>query len=215
MARTQKNAQPLTTAQRLSSIVKSCRDIMRKDKGLNGDLDRLPMLTWIMFLKFLDDMEQIAEQEAQMAGKTFRPAIESPYRWRDWAAKQDGITGDELIAFVNNEEAVRPDGKQGPGLFAYLRELARRQRRRPARRDRHGFQRHDQPDDQRLPAARRDQQGQRHPLHQQRRDPHPRPSLRVHAQGDARRRRRLRRVLHAARRRPLHGRSHRTPGSAK
>ena len=60
MARTQKNAQPLTTAQRLSSIVKSCRDIMRKDKGLNGDLDRLPMLTWIMFLKFLDDMEQIA-----------------------------------------------------------------------------------------------------------------------------------------------------------
>jgi len=73
MARTQKNAQPLTTAQRLSSIVKSCRDIMRKDKGLNGDLDRLPMLTWIMFLKFLDDMEQIAEQEAKMAGKALSP----------------------------------------------------------------------------------------------------------------------------------------------
>ena len=67
MARANKknNGQPLTTAQRLSSIVKSCRDIMRKDKGLNGDLDRLPMLTWIMFLKFLDDMEQIAEQEAR------------------------------------------------------------------------------------------------------------------------------------------------------
>ena len=58
-----------------------------------------------------------------MAGKRFRPALESPYRWRDWAAKQDGITGDELIAFVNNEEAVRPDGKKGPGLFAYLRGL--------------------------------------------------------------------------------------------
>ena len=123
MARTQKHAQPLTTAQRLSSIVKSCRDIMRKDKGLNGDLDRLPMLTWIMFLKFLDDMEQIAEQEARMAGKRFRPALEPPYRWRDWAAKQDGITGDELISFVNNEEAVRPDGKKGAGLFAYLRGL--------------------------------------------------------------------------------------------
>jgi type I restriction enzyme M protein len=87
---------------------------MRKDKGLNGDLDRLPMLTWIMFLKFLDDME-IAEQEAQMAGKRFRPALEWPYRWRDWAAKQDGITGDELISFVNNEEAVRPDGRKPPG----------------------------------------------------------------------------------------------------
>ena len=123
MARTQKNSQPLTTAQRLSSIVKSCRDIMRKDKGLNGDLDRLPMLTWIMFLKFLDDMEQIAEQEAQMAGKRFRPALESPYRWRDWAAKQEGVTGDELISCVNNEEAVRPDGKKGAGLFAYLRSL--------------------------------------------------------------------------------------------
>ena len=123
MARTQKNAQPLTTAQRLSSIVKSCRDIMRKDKGLNGDLDRLPMLTWIMFLKFLDDMEQIAEQEARMAGKRFRPALESPYRWRDWAARADGVTGDELISFVNNEEAVRPDGTKGLGLFAYLRSL--------------------------------------------------------------------------------------------
>src|SRR5882724_7486707 len=118
-----KNTQPLTTAQRLSSIVKSCRDIMRKDKGLNGDLDRLPMLTWIMFLKFLDDMEQIAEQEARMAGKRFRPAIDPPYRWRDWAAKPDGITGDALISFANNEEATLPTGKKGAGLFAYLRSL--------------------------------------------------------------------------------------------
>jgi type I restriction enzyme M protein len=78
MARTTKstNSLPLTTAQRLSSIVKSCRDIMRKDKGLNGDLDRLPMLTWVMFLKFLDDMEQIREEEAKMSGKRFRPALE-------------------------------------------------------------------------------------------------------------------------------------------
>jgi type I restriction enzyme M protein len=123
MARDKRTSQPLTTAQRLSSIVKSCRDIMRKDKGLNGDLDRLPMLTWIMFLKFLDDMEEIRQQEAKMAGKRFRPAIDPPYRWRDWAAKEDGITGDELISFVNNEEAVRPDGTKGAGLFAYLRGL--------------------------------------------------------------------------------------------
>jgi len=123
MARKQKTSQPLTTAQRLSSIVKSCRDIMRKDKGLNGDLDRLPMLTWIMFLKFLDDMEEMRRQEAKMAGKRFRPAVEPPYRWRDWAEKEAGITGDELIAFVNNEEAVRPDGTKGAGLFAYLRGL--------------------------------------------------------------------------------------------
>ena len=66
--------QAVTTAQKLGSIVKSARDIMRKDKGLNGDLDRLPMLTWIMFLKFLDDMEQLREEEAKLSGKRFKPA---------------------------------------------------------------------------------------------------------------------------------------------
>jgi type I restriction enzyme M protein len=110
-----------TTAQSLGALLKSARDIMRKDKGLNGDLDRLPMLTWIMFLKFLDDLELQREDEAKLAGKKFKPAIESPYRWRDWAAKSDGITGDELLAFINNEEAVLPNGKRGRGLFAYLR----------------------------------------------------------------------------------------------
>ena len=121
--KTKKNEPPQSTAQQLGSLIKSCRDIMRKDKGLSGDLDRLPMLTWIMFLKFLDDMERVREEEAELAGKKFRPAIEPPYRWRDWAAKVDGITGGELIAFINQDEAVRPDGKRGAGLFAYLRSL--------------------------------------------------------------------------------------------
>ena len=49
------------------SLLKSARDIMRKDKGLNGDLDRLPLLTWIMFLKFLDDLEHQREEEAALA----------------------------------------------------------------------------------------------------------------------------------------------------
>lgn len=123
MAKTTRQNVPLTTAQQLGSLIKSARDIMRKDKGLNGDLDRLPMLTWIMFLKFLDDLEQIRETDAKLAGKRFRPAMEPPYRWRDWAAKPDGITGDELIKFVNNDEAIGPDGRKGPGLFAYLRSL--------------------------------------------------------------------------------------------
>lgn len=112
-----------TTAQQLGSVVKSARDIMRKDKGLNGDLDRLPMLTWIMFLKFLDDMERQREDEAIMAGAAFRPAIEPPYRWRDWAAQADGISGPELLAFVEHDEATLPDGTKGPGLLAYLRGL--------------------------------------------------------------------------------------------
>jgi type I restriction enzyme M protein len=103
--------------------VLSCCAKCRKDKGLNGDLDRLPMLTWIMFLKFLDDMEQVREAEATLAGKRYRTSIESPYRWRDWAAKQQGITGPELIAFINQDEAMRPNGTRGAGLFAYLRAL--------------------------------------------------------------------------------------------
>ncbi|HSH81749.1 MAG TPA: class I SAM-dependent DNA methyltransferase [Herpetosiphonaceae bacterium] len=121
--RTAGNGQPPTTAQQLGSLIKSARDIMRKDKGFNGDLDRLPMLTWIMFLKFLDDMEQLREDEALLEGTTYRPAIEPPYRWRDWAAQPDGITGDELKAFINQERAIRPDGTEGAGLFAYLRGL--------------------------------------------------------------------------------------------
>ena len=117
------NTPQATTAQALGSLVKSCRDIMRKDKGLSTDLDRLPMLTWILFLKFLDDLEQVRETEAKLEGKRFRLAIAPPYRWRDWGAKPDGITGDALIAFIQNDEAVRPDGTKGPGLFAYLRSL--------------------------------------------------------------------------------------------
>ncbi|HUU29436.1 MAG TPA: class I SAM-dependent DNA methyltransferase [archaeon] len=113
----------MTTAQQLGSIIKSARNIMRKDKGLNGDLDRLPMLTWIMFFKFLDDMELIREQEAQLSGEKFRPAIDPPYRWRDWAAQEDGITGEELLKFVNQDEAILPNGKKSAGLLAYLQGL--------------------------------------------------------------------------------------------
>lgn len=114
---------PPTTSQALGSLLKSARDIMRKDKGLNGDLDRLPLLTWIMFLKFLDDLETERAQGAVLGDKKFHAAIEPPYRWRDWADRPDGITGDELLSFINQDECIRPDGTRGPGLFAYLRSL--------------------------------------------------------------------------------------------
>jgi type I restriction enzyme M protein len=121
--RLKKTTPPLTTAQRLGALIKSARQIMRKDKGLNGDLDRLPLFTWILFLKFLDDMEIAAEGEAKLSGRKFRPVIEPPYRWRDWAAQPDGITGEELLKFISQDETMRPDGRKGAGLFAYLRGL--------------------------------------------------------------------------------------------
>lgn len=125
MVRSSRSAegQPATTLQRLGSIVKTSRQIMRKDRGLSGDIDRLPVLTWLMFLKFLDDLERIGEEEAALRGEPAVQAIAPPYRWRDWASDAAGITGDDLIAFVNNDESVRPDGTRGPGLFAYLRSL--------------------------------------------------------------------------------------------
>ena len=111
-----------TPAQRLSGIIKTCRNIMRKDKGMNGDGDRLPMLTWIMFLKFLDDNENLQEVNAQLEGKKYKSAIAEPYRWRDWA-KDKNLTGDDLLAFVNNEKVKIADGKERTGLFYYLRAL--------------------------------------------------------------------------------------------
>ena len=124
MARTRTPKQPLTTAQQLSALIKSARDILRKDKGLNGDIDRLPLLTWVMFLKFLDDLEILHAEEAALDGRAYHPIIESPYRWRDWAAREDGISGDELLAFIAQDTAIRPDGVAGLGLFRYLRGLA-------------------------------------------------------------------------------------------
>jgi len=124
MARATKVTPTLTTAQQLGRVVKSARDIMRKDKGLNGDLDRLPMLTWLMFLKFLDDQERVREAEAELANRKYHPIIGKPYRWRDWGAMTStSLTGDDLLKFVNNDEATRPDDTTGPGLFAYLRGL--------------------------------------------------------------------------------------------
>ncbi|WP_242031189.1 N-6 DNA methylase [Anabaena sp. FACHB-1237] len=114
--------QPVTTAQKLGSVVKSARDIMRTDKGLNGELDRLPQLTWIMFLKLLDDSEKLHEAEAKLEGIEYKPTIKPPYRWRDWAANED-FTSDKLKSFINNDEAILPDGNKGEGLLAYLRNL--------------------------------------------------------------------------------------------
>ncbi|MFG0767830.1 N-6 DNA methylase [Pseudomonas sp. TYF_15] len=123
--RAPRKAKPqLTTRENLSALISTARKILRKDKGLNGDVDRLPLLTWVMFLKFFDDLEIVHADEAELDGKQYQPIISAPYRWRDWAAREDGITGDELLAFINQDVTIRADGSRGMGLFAYLRGLA-------------------------------------------------------------------------------------------
>jgi len=107
MARTKK-AEPATPQAKLSAAIKSARDIMRKDAGLNGDLDRIPQLAWLLFLRAFDALEE----RRAITDADHRPAIQAPYRWRDWAADPvEGRTGVELLDFVNGE------------LLPYLRNL--------------------------------------------------------------------------------------------
>jgi type I restriction enzyme M protein len=108
MARPKKAAAPTSPQAHLAAVIKSARDAMRKDAGLNGDLDRIPQLAWLLFLKAFDGLEENRE----VTERDFRPAIEAPYRWRDWAADPNGATGEALLGFVNGK------------LFPYLRELS-------------------------------------------------------------------------------------------
>jgi type I restriction enzyme M protein len=100
LVRPKRATPPSTTPQaKLAAAIKSARDAMRKDAGLNGDLDRIPQLAWLLFLRAFDGLEQSRE----VTDSKFRPAIEYPYRWRDWAADPNGPTGDSLLKFVNDD----------------------------------------------------------------------------------------------------------------
>ncbi|MCH9028664.1 MAG: type I restriction-modification system subunit M N-terminal domain-containing protein, partial [Bacteroidetes bacterium] len=87
-------SQPSITVQ-----IKSIQDIMRKDRGINGDAQRIEQLVWMLFLKVLDDREQ----EYELLDDKFKSPMPQKYRWRNWAADPEGITGNELLDFVNNK----------------------------------------------------------------------------------------------------------------
>jgi type I restriction enzyme M protein len=112
LVRSKKGALPPTTPQaKLSAVIKSARDAMRKDAGLNGDLDRIPQLAWLLFLRAFDGLELNRE----VTDPKFRAAIEAPYRWRDWAADPNGPTGDALLKFVNDDLLLYLRGVTGTG----------------------------------------------------------------------------------------------------
>ena len=105
-------AAPTSPQAKLSAVIKSARDTMRKDAGLNGDLDRIPQLAWLLFLRAYDGLEERRE----VTDRKFRPAIAAPYRWRDWAADPvNGRTGEDLLAFVNDDLLLYFRDLQGVG----------------------------------------------------------------------------------------------------
>lgn len=83
--------------------------ILRKEAGCATELDYVEQSSWVLFLKYLDDLESDREAEAQLTRKPYRPLIEDQYRWRTWAAPKDAdgrinlnvaLTGDDLLDFV-------------------------------------------------------------------------------------------------------------------
>jgi type I restriction enzyme M protein len=81
------------------NIVKSIQDIMRQDTGVDGDAQRISQLCWMFFLKIIDDQDT----ELELMDRDYRSPIPKKFQWRAWAADPEGITGDALLEFVNDE----------------------------------------------------------------------------------------------------------------
>jgi type I restriction enzyme M protein len=84
------NGRRLATQQSVDQAVKSICDIMRRG-NCAGAMQYVPELTWILFLRILDEKEHREEQEAEALGVPFRPSLEAPFRWRDWAAPPETL----------------------------------------------------------------------------------------------------------------------------
>lgn len=83
----------------IGGVIKSIRDIFRKDPGLSGDAQRIEQLGWMIFLKLFDDKDK----EKEILNPKYKSPIPTKLQWRNWAEDDEGMTGDELITFVNNE----------------------------------------------------------------------------------------------------------------
>ena len=81
------------------NTVKSIQDIMRQDVGVDGDAQRISQLCWMFFLKIIDDQDQ----ELELLKADYRSPLPKRFQWRTWAADPEGITGEDLLTFVNAE----------------------------------------------------------------------------------------------------------------
>lgn len=84
------NGRRLATQQSVDQAIKSICDIMRRG-NCAGAMQYVPELTWILFLRILDEKEEREKLEAEALGVPFRPSIEAPYRWQDWAQPPESL----------------------------------------------------------------------------------------------------------------------------
>lgn len=101
----------------ISTTIKSIQDIMRKDVGVDGDAQRIGQLVWMFFLKIYDDKET----EYELLDDDYTSPIPENLRWRNWAANAEGMTGDDLLDFVNNQlfpmlKSLQPKGGDKRGF---------------------------------------------------------------------------------------------------
>jgi len=87
--------------------IKGIRDIMRKDTGVDGDAQRISQMVWMLFMKIFADKEE----EWDLTLDDYKSPIPEKLKWQNWASDDEGLTGDQLMAFINNE------------LFPTLKEL--------------------------------------------------------------------------------------------
>jgi len=98
---------------------KNIDDILHKDAGCGSELDYVEQTSWVLFLKYLDDLEKDKQTAAELTGKTYTPIIKPKFQWTKWATPKlkngkidhNALTGDDLIDFVNGE------------LFPYLKKF--------------------------------------------------------------------------------------------
>jgi type I restriction enzyme M protein len=93
-------------------VFKNVDDILHKDAGCGSELDYVEQTSWILFLKYLDDLERDKATAAELTGKTYKRIIDNEFQWQNWAAPKDregkldhhrALTGDDLTEFVNNK----------------------------------------------------------------------------------------------------------------
>jgi type I restriction enzyme M protein len=91
---------------------KNIDDVLRKEAGCSSELDYTEQTSWLLFLKYLDDLEQERSLEAELVGKPYEFILDPVHRWSAWAApkladgsvdRDNALIGDDLISYINNE----------------------------------------------------------------------------------------------------------------